>query len=480
MDRKKICAIIPIKHISERVPEKNYRDFNGKPLFTIILDTILKSKLIDKIIIDTNSPIVKSIINNIYSNTIISIYNRPEHLWSGKIPVNMLLENVITDLNLDYDYFLQTHATNPLVSINTLDNSIQTFLEKEADGYDSLFSAKKLQTRLYTFTNNDMHALNHNPYELIPTQELNPLYEENSCIYIFKKEILFKKNHRIGYNPYIYTMNDIESTDIDTEDNFAMAKILYNKEILKTNNVVLITGVNGDIGKAIAKQFKDYNWTVVGIDKDKCLNTKHMDTFICKDLTQPNAIKNIIFDIQKTYNKLSCIVNNAALQICKPIWELTEEDWDNTYNCNVKISFLLVKYGLELLKTSHNPNIINIGSVHATNTSNNISAYSSSKCALVGLTRNMAIELSKYNIRVNSISPGAIDTKMLRSGLLRGNIQSDKEEILLHNLENKHLLGKIGSPENIADIVYYITNNNFITGSNLIIDGGASIKLSTE
>ena len=92
----------------------------------------------------------------------------------------------------------------------------------------------------------------------------------------------------------------------------------------------------------------------------------------------------------------------------------------------------------------------------------------------------MAIELSKFNIRVNSISPGAVDTKMLRSGLLRGHVGDGDENKLINALECKHLLGKIGTPDNIANLVYYVINNNFLTGSNLIIDGGATIKLSTE
>ena len=188
--KKTVCVIIPIKHISERVPGKNYRDFNGEPLFTIILNTVLKSNLVDKIVIDTNSQLVKSIIEKDYSENIITVYDRPEHLHSGKTPVNLLLENVITTLNLDFDYYVQTHATNPILSCETFDNCIETFIEQEKNGYDSLFTAKKWQTRLYTNNNNNVKALNHNPNELLPTQELEPLYEENSCVYIFKKDIL--------------------------------------------------------------------------------------------------------------------------------------------------------------------------------------------------------------------------------------------------------------------------------------------------
>ena len=149
-------------------------------------------------------------------------------------------------------------------------------------------------------------------------------------------------------------------------------------------------------------------------------------------------------------------------------------------NCNLRPTFLFTKYGLNLLKKSNNPNIINIGSVHSQVTSNNISAYACSKSALVGLTKNIALELAEFNIRVNCISPGAINTKMLRSGLMRGHVGNGCEDEQINKLSNKHILGNIGTPENVSEFVYYIISNNFMTGSNYIMDGGASIKLSTE
>jgi glucose 1-dehydrogenase len=393
--------------------------------------------------------------------------------------MNEILENVIKDLNLHYDYFIQTHTTNPLLSTKTLDNCIQQYISNKND-YDSLFSVKKHQTRLYTKRSSIITALNHNPDELLPTQNLEPLYEENSCIYIFTKETLFKKHHRIGYKPYMYVMDDIESSDIDTETDFLIAKAIHLYSIIDKSRIVLITGSNGDIGRAIAKKFKLHDWTVYGVDKDKCLDSTYIDVFFHKDVTENNAIKDIIEEIEQKEDKLDCIINNAALQICKPIWKITDEEWDATYNCNVKSIFLFSKYGINLLKKSANPNIINIGSVHATNTSDEISTYASSKAAIVGLTKNLAIELGKFNIRVNCLSPGAINTKMLRNGLNRNHAGSGTIEERLSTLSKGHILGKIGTPENVSEFAYYIINNNFITGSNLIMDGGATIKLSTE
>ena len=474
----KICIIVPIKHNSERVPGKNFRDFNGKPLFHVILNTLLKSKYINHIYIDTNSPIVMESVEIDFKDTIISIYKRPLELQPGDTPTNVLLENIITKMNLDYDYYLQTHVTNPLLKVETIDECIKTFMEKEKDGYDSLFTAKQLQTRLYMNQNNNVSALNHNPNELIPTQNLEPLYEENSCLYIFKKDILFKRHHRIGYKPYIHVMNDIESSDIDIESDFILAEQLHKYHGLNSTNNVLITGVNGDIGQSIVKEFKKYNWFVIGIDIVENTNTKYIDKFVQCDISNPEKIERLINNLQ--INKLDCIVNNAAIQICKPMWELSVTDWDNTMNCNLRPTFLFTKYGLNLLKKSNNPNIINIGSVHSLVTSNNISAYACSKSALVGLTKNMALELAEFNIRVNSISPGAINTKMLRSGLMRGHVGDGCEDKQINVLSNKHILGNIGTPQNVSEFVYYIITNKFITGANYIMDGGASIKLSTE
>ena len=224
------CIIIPIKHSSSRVPGKNYRDFNGEPLMKIVLSTIVQSKSLDTIVIDTNSDTVKSILKD-YNDERIIVYDRPEHLWDGNTPTNVLLENVIQDLNLDHEIILQTHVTNPLLTLDTIDKCISQFVEKEKDGYDSLFTVKQLQTRLYTLENGTVNALNHNPNELLPTQDLEPLYEENSCLYIFKREVLFQKHHRIGYKPFMFVMDDIESSDIDTETDFKLAEWTLKNDI---------------------------------------------------------------------------------------------------------------------------------------------------------------------------------------------------------------------------------------------------------
>ena len=471
----KIICIIPIKHNSERIPGKNYKLFSNKPLYWYIINTVLKSNKINKIVINTDSQLITDGIKSYFNNDKIEFYNRPEHLRPGTTPVNDLLIDTIKSLNLDADLYLQTHTTNPLLKLETIDNCID-FL-KNNKNYDSLFTATKFQNRLYKKNDNNIVALNHNINELIPTQDLEPLYEENSCIYLFNRDTLFIKKHRIGNNPYIYVMNDIESQDIDIHSDFYLAEILYKQEI-NINKVLLITGSNGDIAQSIILNFKRKNWTIVGLDIQEKSSISYLDKYYqCNLENQENFIK-VINNIRENYGKINCFIHNAALQICKPVWEMDNSDWDKTININLKPLYIISNNALDLLKKEES-NIISIASVHSIASSDKISLYSMSKSSLVGLTKNLSIELSKFNIRVNSISPGAVNTKMLKEGLLRDSNIKDIN-ILMKNIENKHLLKKIGKPQNIASLCYEINSNDFINGVNYVIDGGVSIKLSTE
>jgi NAD(P)-dependent dehydrogenase (short-subunit alcohol dehydrogenase family) len=234
--------------------------------------------------------------------------------------------------------------------------------------------------------------------------------------------------------------------------------------------VLLITGANGGIGTEICKLFKQKKWYIIATDIQPKSNHSYHDQYISADLCISKSIQNILSKINDLSCPVNCLINCAAYQCCKPIWEYTELEWDNTYNCNVKSIFLIIKYGFSIFK-KYNTNIINIASVHASLTSKNIASYASSKAAIVGLTRNMAIDLSKYKIRVNSISPGAVNTSMLTNHLTQES---------LDYLTNKHLLKTIGTPTQIAETCLFINNNTFINGSNLIIDGGITCQLCSE
>jgi glucose 1-dehydrogenase len=136
-----------------------------------------------------------------------------------------------------------------------------------------------------------------------------------------------------------------------------------------------------------------------------------------------------------------------------------------------------------LLKAAGGGAIVNVSSVHAVQTSVNISAYAASKGGLLALTRAMAIEFAPDNIRVNAILPGAVDTPMLRAGMSRGHVSGGTVYDRLENLARKTVNGRIGQPAEIAHAIYFLadsTQSSFMTGQALIVDGGATARLSTE
>lgn len=214
-----IVGIVPMRHSSERIPGKNYRDFAGKPMYQHILIALHDSKVFDKIIVDTDSPIIQQQCSVDFPEVIV--LERPAHLIDGSIPMNDVLLNIVN--TIPSKFYFQTHSTNPLLSAKTIGAGVQKFLEKYPM-HDSLFSVTKRNVRYWNVL---AQAINHNPNILLRTQDLPPIFEENSCMYIFTKEILESKHNRIGDRPFMFEMPEIESQDIDVELNFLVAEFLY-------------------------------------------------------------------------------------------------------------------------------------------------------------------------------------------------------------------------------------------------------------
>lgn len=223
----KIVALLPMKANSERVKGKNFRDFNGKPLFRWILDTLLGIKDIDKIIINTDA---RSKLEDagVYESNRVKIRDRSPHLCGDFVSMNLILADDVR--NVDADTYLMTHTTNPLLSVSTISNALALFQKARVEkGVDSLFAVNRLQTRLYKA---DCSPINHNPKELVRTQDLEPWYEENSNLYLFTKNSFFKTNARIGERPMMFEMPKYESIDIDNPDDwyFAAVAMRYMRE----------------------------------------------------------------------------------------------------------------------------------------------------------------------------------------------------------------------------------------------------------
>lgn len=221
---------MPMRHNSERVPGKNYRDFAGVPLYRYIINVLVASPLITDIVIDTDSFIIQEDAAKHFPE--VKLLERPEHLRAGTVPMNDVLLNAVRQV--DADFYLQTHSTNPLIQAATVNNAVQTFLDNYPL-YDSLFGVTRLQTRLWDSL---ARAVNHNPAILLRTQDLPPIYEENSCLYIFTKETLESRHNRIGTRPFLFEIGRLEAVDIDEEADFRIAELLY-KEWQKEPDIFL-------------------------------------------------------------------------------------------------------------------------------------------------------------------------------------------------------------------------------------------------
>ena len=264
--------------------------------------------------------------------------------------------------------------------------------------------------------------------------------------------------------------------------------------MVQNKHVVLITGAAGGIGRATVKLFSESGWLVIGVDRSEFSPGEVSDPFydepfpgnglfIQADISNPGAMGTILNQVNGFTDRLKALVNNAAVQVAKPLVATTVEEWDMVMANNLRPAFLLTKLCHPLLKVGRGGAIVNVSSVHAVQTSVNIAAYAASKGGLLALTRALAIEFAPDNIRVNAILPGAVDTPMLRAGLGRGHLGGSDIQTRLDNLARKTVNGRVGQPSEIAHAIYFLADevqSSFMTGQALVVDGGATARLSTE
>lgn len=223
MKKQKIVALLPMKANSERVKGKNFREFNGKPLFRWTLDTLLAIKEIDQVIINTDAREILAENGLIEADRIV-IRDRKKEICGDMVSMNLIIEDDVKNINADI--YLMTHTTNPLMKAITVGDALESFQkQKNSRDVDSLFTVDKIQTRFYR---EDCSAVNHDPDNLLRTQDLEPWFEENSNLYIFTKEAFDKTNARIGENPMMYETSKFESIDIDTPDDWNFAIVAAN------------------------------------------------------------------------------------------------------------------------------------------------------------------------------------------------------------------------------------------------------------
>lgn len=211
----KIVAVVPMKLNNSRLPQKNTKPFtNGKPLCTYILDTLLQVKGIDKIYVYCSNPEIQK-----YLPDEVEYLKRSAELDLDTTKMNEVLQSFAQDV--DADVYLMTHTTAPFIKKESIQKGLQAVVSGK---YDSAFSAKKVQDFLWK----DNKPFNYELDNIPRTQDLEILYEETSGFYIYRKDIINKKYRRIGDDPCIVEVGEIEAIDIDEMEDFVIADAVYN------------------------------------------------------------------------------------------------------------------------------------------------------------------------------------------------------------------------------------------------------------
>lgn len=218
---ERLVALVPMRHQSIRVPGKNYRLLAGRPLYIYILNTLLTCPEIAEIVVDTDSPVIQEGVMRDFPS--VRLIERPEHLRDGSIPMNDVLRHDVEQVPAEF--YLQTHSTNPLLKTETIRRAIHTYLDTYPKN-DSLFSVTRFQMRLWDAEGN---PVNHDPSELLRTQDLPPLFMENSCLYLFEREMFLARRNRLGARPLMFEIDNLEALDIDTMLDFTIAECLMKR-----------------------------------------------------------------------------------------------------------------------------------------------------------------------------------------------------------------------------------------------------------
>jgi CMP-N-acetylneuraminic acid synthetase len=215
-----LVALVPMRHHSERVPGKNYRLVAGRPLYAYILETLLACPEVDRIVVDTDSPIVGEGLARAFPQ--VQLLERLGALQADDIPMNRIIAHDVEAVPAEH--YLQTHVTNPLLRPQTISAAIEAF-RNDAE-HDSLFSVTPMHVRLWSA---DGTAINHDPDRLLRTQDLPPVYQENSCLYLFRRDLFLERNNRIGRRPHLFVVDGEEAWDVDEESDLDIVEVLLRK-----------------------------------------------------------------------------------------------------------------------------------------------------------------------------------------------------------------------------------------------------------
>lgn len=217
-----VTAMVPMRHSSERVPGKNYRPLGGKPLYHHVVQALLATPSVGEVIIDTDSEFIFEDAAKHLPD--VRLVERPAHLRDGHTPMNDVLAHTLT--HATYDDVMQTHSTNPFTTPATYERAIRTYFDDATA--DSVFGVTRIQGRLWT---KDLSPVNHDPAVLARTQDLDPIYLENSCFYVFSKTSFEVNGNRLGTSPRAVEVDAMEAVDIDEEVDFRLAEAIVGSDV---------------------------------------------------------------------------------------------------------------------------------------------------------------------------------------------------------------------------------------------------------
>lgn len=213
-----VVAIVPMKGHSERVPGKNLRLFAGRPLYHWIVTSLLAVEPVAAVVVDTDSPDIADDVAKTFPE--VEIRERPSDLLGDEVPMHDIVARIVAERSSG-DVFLQTHSTNPLLTPETITRAVDAFFGP--GDHDSLMGVTELRTRLYS---SDGRPLNHDPEVLLRTQDLDPVLEENSNLYLASRQVISSTGRRVGPNPLLFPIDRHEAVDIDEEIDFVIAECL--------------------------------------------------------------------------------------------------------------------------------------------------------------------------------------------------------------------------------------------------------------
>ena len=504
-----IIAIIPARGGSKAIPKKNIMDFCGKPLIAWSIEHAMSSKYIDEVYVSTDD----NEISNISKRYGAKVIKRPEEISGDLSPSEEALKHVLSEIKkvsheeIDYVVFLQ--ATSPLREVNDIDSAINKI---KSDNSDSLFSAYDIgDFFIWKKINGKLESINHDYNNRKMKQQLEKEYRENGSIYVFKPDILFKYNNRLGGKISIYEMDVWKSSQIDYYEDVPLTefymknKILkkeYNKSLFDLNGkTVLITGAAGFFGRYITKGFLDNGADVVLMSKsDKLIDqvreykkeygedrvSYYQVNFYDLDKLKKNLLlATKEHDIDILINNAFDISSNTGFNTPAGKFDVsTYNQWRASFECGIYWAVLTTQIiSGQYKKKKIEGSIINVSSMYGVVSPSpqlykgtdffNPPAYSVNKAGLLAFTRYTASFLGKYKIRCNAISPGAFSNTEEES---YNSVKKDSP--FIKRLKDMTVINRIGHPNDLIGALVYLASDasSYVTGHNLIIDGGWTIK----